>query len=54
MAVERRASVLGSSAPSRSKGLSLKRRPPTEVGGLSLEFRVYGFGFRVQGLWLGV
>ena len=25
----------------------LKRRPPTEVGGLGLEFRVQGLGFRV-------
>ena len=28
----------------------LKRRPPTEMGGLSLEFRVLGLGFWVQQL----
>ena len=35
--VERRANVLGRFAPSRSRGLSAA--PPTEVGGLGLEFR---------------
>ena len=29
---------------------ALKRRPPTEVGGLSLEFRAWDLGFRLQGL----
>ena len=37
LAVERRASVLGRSAIEVE---GLKRRPPTEVGGLGLEFRV--------------
>ena len=35
MTVERRANILDRSAPSKVEGL--KRRPPTEVGGLSLE-----------------
>ena len=39
LAVERRAGVLG--APREVEGL--KRGPPTEVGGLNLEFRVLGF-----------
>ena len=32
----------------------LKRGPPTEVGGLGLEFRVWSLGFGVWGLGFGV
>ena len=47
MAVERRASVLGRSAPSRSKGLSAAHPRRWAAQASSLGLRVWGLGFGV-------